>query len=324
MENNLIEQAHSYFDEESYMQLASQEKLNVEKVKKGLETIVPSLYLGFTRKSETNLRQLLDRLRAGFVKIDTTRGLQFPELVDQDSGDQEEEKTESLLEFWFDDAYDETFKNTRNFLELDTSAALKLFASAIPAVVAALTSNGEHWEVTAIQANLNNNRDNFLEETPAGLPLTILSGDDASDDETPDTNETADRNEPRSIDPVRDVVFADPIVPRPVSEDETPASPAETESEYGKGAGWWWVIVPIVLLVLWFLFGRGCTRSEPSVSDSNPTEMESLLTDSPASATASTSMEKDDSSRQAIQLPLKEVGVLDAFSGGIEEALIHF
>lgn len=55
MENNLIELAHTYFDEESYMQLASQEKLNVEKVKKGMQIIIPSLYLGLARKSGADL-----------------------------------------------------------------------------------------------------------------------------------------------------------------------------------------------------------------------------------------------------------------------------
>ena len=52
MENNLIELAHTYFDEESYMQLASQEKLNVEKVKKGMQIIIPSLIWAWLESQE--------------------------------------------------------------------------------------------------------------------------------------------------------------------------------------------------------------------------------------------------------------------------------
>ena len=135
-----------------------------------MQIIIPSLSLGLARKSGADLRQLLDRVRGEFAKIDTAQGLRFPpELLDSEI--EEEDTDRSSLEFWFDDAYDETLKNTKNFLELDTTSALTLFSSATPAVVAALTGNGDHWDVTTIRANLNNNRDNFLAAIPSDLPL---------------------------------------------------------------------------------------------------------------------------------------------------------
>ncbi|MGO1595303.1 MAG: hypothetical protein ACTHZ1_06210 [Sphingobacterium sp.] len=278
MENNLIELAHTYFDEESYMQLASQEKLNVEKVKKGMQIIIPSLYLGLARKSGADLRQLLDRVRGEFAKIDTAQGLRFPELLDSEI--EEEDTDRSSLEFWFDDAYDETLKNTKNFLELDTTSALTLFSSATPAVVAALTGNGDHWDVTTIRANLNNNRDNFLAAIPSDLPLPILAEDDKipGDKELSETTKSDVPKDSRQIDPVRDVVFADPIIPRSDSENQERSSEDPTEGEHGRGAGWWWIIVPILLLLLWFLFGRGCTRTERPESDA--ARIDSLITDS--------------------------------------------
>ncbi|MGO3655048.1 MAG: hypothetical protein ACTJFN_11830, partial [Sphingobacterium sp.] len=193
---------------------------------------------------------------------------------------EEEDTDRSSLEFWFDDAYDETLKNTKNFLELDTTSALTLFSSATPAVVAALTGNGDHWDVTTIRANLNNNRDNFLAAIPSDLPLPILAEDDKipGDKELSETTKSDVPKDSRQIDPVRDVVFADPIIPRSDSENQERSSEDPTEGEHGRGAGWWWIIVPILLLLLWFLFGRGCTRTERPESDA--ARIDSLITDS--------------------------------------------
>lgn len=323
MENNLIELSHSYFDEESHMQLASQEKLNVEKVKKGMHTIVPALYLGFLRKSGADLRQLLDRLRTNFVKIDTSKGLRFPELLDREADEEDDEKSRSILTLWFDEAYEETLKNTRNYLELDTSAALRLFSSAIPAVVASITGNGEYWDTTVIQANLVNNRAAFLKEIPSDLPLPKLSEGEKNsvEKEAASSLESDISKEAQHVDPVRDVVFADPIIPHAESENP-PSAPEEDEGGYGRGAGWWWIVALIVLALLWFFFGRGCSQSERPMSDTQ--RLDSLITDSVVDQQTAETSWSDTATGEPIQLPIKNGEIITAFSGGLEENLIQF
>ena len=263
MESNLITHALRYFDEESYMQLASHEKLNVEQVSRGMETIVPLLYLGLLQKSDADFSSYLLRLKGGFKPLEEREGIRFSEQSDlHDDADTDEQRRE-LLKSWFDESYQETLKNTCNFFELDSSEALNFFTSAIPAVLAALTGNGAHWDETTLRANLVNNKDSFLKEIPAGLPLPILLGEDLQPEEHELLEATPDglAKEAQQVDPVRDVVFADPLIPSVPSD---PASAESPESEYGKGAGWWWIVVAAALLLMWFFFGKGCTRVEPT------------------------------------------------------------
>ena len=66
MENNLLELAHQYFNEHTYSTLASEENISPDQAKKGIETVIPSLFLGFQRKAGHGLGNLLETLKSNF------------------------------------------------------------------------------------------------------------------------------------------------------------------------------------------------------------------------------------------------------------------
>ena len=310
MENNLLDLARSYFNEQTFSHLAGQENLSNDEVRRGIDTVLPTLFLGFQRHSGGGLKNILDTLRSrfsGFNFSDVTRFSPPEQAVPQDG-----DNTRSVLSSLFGGSFDQIIPNTASFLGINTNSLIRLFSAGLPAVVGALTSNGQRWDTTSIEADLNNNRSNFLKALPAGLPLNMLSDDP-----------TLGRVEP-IVDPVRDVVVEDPIVPttahvdpRPTREPVQALPPAE---ERKKGAGLWWLLIPIILLLLWFFFGKGCNREDAALTDS--TSVDTLITDTVVSTVPVTPA--DTIVRESIMVTLPNDVTINAYKGGIEDQLVQF
>lgn len=306
MENNLIQLAQSYFNEQTYGTLASQENISNEEAKRGIDTVIPSLFLGLQRKSGPELRNLLDTLKSKFSGFDFSDILRFSPTT-QDVP-QDGDTTRTVLSSLFGNTFDQVIPNTANFLGLNTNSLIRLFSAGIPAVIGALTSNGERWDNTSIEADLNNNRANFLKALPVGLPLNIL-GDDVRGPVV---------EEEIIVDPVRDVIVEDPIIPATgnLGRRDVPPAPIEREPERKKGAGFWWLLIPIILLLLWFFFGKGCNREETPVSDAH---VDSLITDTTIVTETPTEL-----IRESIMVTLPNDTVINAYKGGIEDQLVQF
>ncbi|WP_099372843.1 OmpA family protein [Sphingobacterium sp. 1.A.5] len=314
MENNLIELARSYFTEHSYSTLASQENISQEQAKRGIDAVIPSLFLGLQRKSGHGLGSLLDTLKSSFSGFDFSDVLRFSPPV-QDVP-QQGDTTRTVLSSLFGNSFDQVIPNTANFLGLNTNSLIRLFSAGIPAVIGALTSNGTRWDTTSIEADLNNNRTNFLKALPVGLPLNILGdeprGPVLAEDEVI-TRETI-------VDPARDVLVEDPIIPATanVRREDPPAALPPADEERRKGAGLWWILIPIILLLLWFFFGKGCNREEPPVTDAH---VDSLITDSVVNEDTVPTTEIV---RESIMVTLPNDTVINAYKGGIEDQLVQF
>jgi len=310
MENNLIELAQSYFNEQTYSTLASQENISGEQVKRGIETVIPSLFLGLQRKSGHGLGSLLETLKSSFSGFNFSDVLRFSPPVQEVP--QDGDTTRTVLSSLFGNSFDQVIPNTANFLGLNSNSLIRLFSAGIPAVIGALTSNGTRWDTTSIEADLNNNRSNFLKALPAGLPLNIL-GDDPKEPMVPKeeilTNETI-------VDPARDVLVEDPIIPASAHIRRNDDPPREEEKK--KGAGLWWILIPIILLLLWFFFGKGCNREEAPVSDAH---VDSLITDTMVNEAAVPTTEIV---RESIMVTLPNDTVINAYKGGIEDQLVQF
>ncbi len=314
MENNLLELAHQYFNEHTYSTLASEENISPDQAKKGIETVIPSLFLGFQRKAGHGLGSLLETLKSNFSGFNFSDVLRFSPPV-QDVP-QDGDTTRTVLSSLFGNTFDQVIPNTANFLGLNTNSLIRMFSAAIPAVVGALTSNGQRWDTTSIEADLNNNRSNFLKALPVGLPLNILGEEPKGPTIVKEEVVEVDP----IVDPARDVLVEDPIVPTSrVRREEPPAALPPADEDRKKGAGLWWILLPIILLLLWFFFGKGCNREEAPVSDAH---VDSLITDSVVNQDTTTSpMEVV---RESIMVTLPNNTELNAYKGGIEDQLVQF
>lgn len=315
MENNLLQLAQSYFNEHTYSTLASEENISPEQAKRGIETVIPSLFLGFQRKSGHGLGNLLETLKSTFSGFNFSDVLRFSPPVQEVP--QDGDTTRSLLSSLFGNAFDQVIPNTANFLGLNTNSLIRLFSAGIPAVIGALTSNGERWDTTSIEADLNNNRANFLKALPAGLPLNILGEEPKGPTIVPEEPHVAPVDP--IVDPARDVLVEDPIIPTSnVRRDDPPAALPPADEERKKGAGVWWILIPIILLLLWFFFGKGCNREEAPVSDAH---VDSLITDSVVNQDTAIGTEMV---RESIMVTLPNDTVINAYKGGIEDQLVQF
>lgn len=318
MENNLIQLAQSYFNEQTYSTLASQENISVEQAKKGIDTVIPSLFLGLQKKSGHGLGSLLETLKSSFSGFNFNEILRFSPSVQEVP--QQGDTTRTVLSSLFGNAFDQVIPNTANFLGLNTNSLIRLFSAGIPAVIGALTSNGSRWDTTSIEADLNNNRSNFLKALPVGLPLNIL-GENPIETVVPEEREILTTE--TIVDPARDVILEDPVIPASSHikrHDEPPAALPPAEEERKKGAGLWWILIPIILLLLWFFFGKGCNREEAPVSDAH---VDSLITDSVVTNDTVTAPAAE-IVRESIMVTLPNNTTINAYKGGIEDQLVQF
>ncbi len=320
MENNLIQTAQSYFSEQRYNDLASQENVTVEQAKNGIAAIIPSLFLGFQRKSGPELNGLLEKVKSGLSGFDFSNMLNFGSS--EENAGENVDSTKSFLGSLFGDGFDGILSNLSNFLGINTNSVVRLFSAGAPAVIGALTSNGERWDTTSIGADLNNNRSNFLSALPAGLTLGLF-GNDAGSHERP--VDPIVPSEPRK-EPIEPVVPAKPIVPtepRTESKYVPPTTLPPVEEKRKKGGGFWWIIILLLLILLWFLFGRGCSGNDTTTSDSTNTDTMGINMDSQSPAPMDSSLDEP-AVRESIMVTLPNDETLDAYKGGIEDQLVNF
>jgi len=324
MENNLINTARSFFNEQSYQELASKENLQIDQVKRGIDTAIPSLFLGLQKKTGFDLQAILDKFKQHFV------GFNFSDIThlwkDEESGSLPTGDSQNLLGSLFGRDLDNIVPHTASFLGLDQGTLHNLFKAGLPAVIGALTAKGTNWDATSIEADLNNNRPEFLKALPAGLPLNIL-GDSLSSTEhtlpvdseivTP-VRETIVTPEEPAVDPVKNVLIEDPVISKSRTEPITPIP-----DERKKGGGLWWLLIPIILLILWFLFGKGCNREDaaPIVNDSH---VDSLITENEVDSNLNLVDSETGVNNESIVVTLPNNVELNAYKGGIEDQLVMF
>ncbi|HAF35343.1 MAG TPA: flagellar motor protein MotB, partial [Sphingobacterium sp.] len=96
------------------------------------------------------------------------------------------------------------------------------------------------------------------------------------------------------------------------------AAIAENSSRSGSGGGWWKILIALVILaLLWFLFGKGCSGSKQD--GATDTSVNSAMVDSSTMKTGSSLVE-----REQTEVILPDGVKLAAFKGGIEDQLVQF
>lgn len=83
-----------------------------------------------------------------------------------------------------------------------------------------------------------------------------------------------------------------------------------------KGAGLWWLLIPLLLIAGWLLFGKGCGSGDKTVVATDTTT--TVAMGDSAVETVTTTV------RESLNLKLPDGKELSAFTGGIEDQLIKF
>lgn len=320
MENSLLTTARSYFNDQVFEHIATQEGASSDQVRQGLDAVIPSLFLGLQGKSSTEQSGIFDVLKQHFSQVDFSNISSLWSNASIEGG--ESEKSNHLLGSIFGGGLDQVISSISGFLHTNSGMVSKLFKSALPAVVGALTSNGTNWDQNRISSLLDQNKSDFLAALPSGLNLGALGSSLLAD---PDivTGRPVHPVEPSEpvIDPVKDVVVDDPIIPIPPRASHVePERPVATirDEEPKRGAGLWWLLIPILLLLLWFLFGKGCSRE-----DSTTTTDTMTTSVAPVDTMQDTTIDTAPV-RESIMVTLPDNSTLNAYKGGIEDQLVTF
>jgi len=319
MENNLIQIAQSYFSEQRFSDLASQENLTIEKTKEGIGAIIPTLFLGLQRKSGPELNDVLEKTKSWFSGTNLSDGANSSSSPNNDIDSAQ--TTLSFLSSVFGEGTTGILSSLSNFLGINTDGISNLFSAGITAVIGAVTSMGQRWDSASIGADLNNNRSNFLSSLPSGLSLGIFGKDTLP---TEPHVETVVPSDP--IGSSEPIVPAEPITPRESSQQSKyvpPVALPPAQESRKKGGGFWWIIIILLLALLWFLFGRGCSGNTDVVSDSTSIDSMEMGSTLPSSPPVDTSMEEPNV-RESIMVTLPNNTELNAYKGGIEDQLVNF
>lgn len=313
MENRLLHAARSLFDGDSIDRLATNEGISKEKVEQGLDASLPALFLGLQQQPEGALQGILDRFKGMFTGSNEP-GQDINVPIDQPNssfGDQ----VQGLIGQLFGGKLDGIVDSLSGFLGTSSGSVMNILKAAIPSVISALTMNGVNWNANRISGELNEHKAGFLSALPAGLGLGLF-GDAA--------HSIPAHTEP-VIDPVKDVLVEEPVVPirervEPVGPIRNPHEPIVQEEEKKRGAGLWWLLIPLLLLLLWFIFGKNFKNEDKDVAVDSTAMMSPVDT----GTTDTTLLNATAPVRESIMVTLPGGKTLNAYKGGIEDQLVQF
>ncbi|WP_164112542.1 MULTISPECIES: OmpA family protein [Sphingobacterium] len=293
MENNLLQNIKAYFTDDVMNKLANHLGEDKEQVHKGVNIAIPSLLLGLLGRNQEGLSSILQSAKHLFSGFDLhdTLGKYFSK---DDQGERSHFENDNLITSIFGDKLEGILQSVGKYLGMSPQSVSGLFGASIPAVISGITSKGGHWDVTEIMEQLNGSRSAITAAIPPGLGLGAFGSMFAAA-EAP--------KELHSPDPSRPIAAAPSM-----------AYTQKTVDNAKRGAGFWWILIPIVALALWFMFGKSCSNKAESESNTAVTSVDSNLTtgDSLSGATS------------LIDVALPDGNSLKAYASGIEDQLVQF
>lgn len=295
MENLLLNSAKSFFNEESLNLLSSNTGESPDTVKKGMDAIIPAVMLGLQGQGQSGLTSILDKAKQHFNFSDFNFNSFFDNNPDQPAGD----SSKDLLGSIFGTGLTGIVSSLAGFLNLKSDSITKLLSVSLPAVFSSLTDKGTNWNASSISNLLDSNKDSLMAAVPSGLGLASLGGLASA---------------------AKDFISEKTAVPAPpkiVKEEPVPVHTNLVVEKEKKGAGLWWLLIPLLLIAGWLLFGKGCGSQDSAVvlSDSSLHTDLGTMHDSSTLTTAT---------RETVNLKLPNGQDLSAFTGGIEDQLIQF
>lgn len=293
MENNLLQNIKAYFTDDVINKLANHLGEDKEQIHKGVDIAIPSLLLGLQGRNQEGLSSILQSAKHLFSGFDLhdTLGKYFSK---DDQGERAHFENDNLTGAIFGDKLEGILQSVSKYLGMSTQSVSGLFGASIPAVISGITSKGGHWDVKEISQQLNSSRSAIASAIPPGLGLgafgTMFATADAA-------------KELRSPDPSRPITAAPTMV-----------HSKETVDNAKKGAGFWWVLIPVIALALWFLFGKSCGSKTDLDSNITGTGLDSNLTNGDSLSGGTT----------LVDVALPDGNSIKAYASGIENQLVQF
>ncbi|QIH33638.1 OmpA family protein [Sphingobacterium sp. DR205] len=317
MENQLLKSAKDFFDQQLLARVGQSLNQDNEQVKQSLNAVVPALFLGLSQQSENSggIGAILEQAKQHFSSFDPGQILGGH----TDAGDLEGQPEErnagygNILTSIFGDGLDTVLTTVAAYLGFNADSVKKLMGFSLPAIFSSLTNKGQNWDVEGVSQKLKANKTAFAAAIPAGLSLGAFgklfdgghfSAPEEALLETPlinPANELEAHKEPLAL---------------PRAEAARPAA-ASTGS---SGGGWWKILIAlIVIALLWFWFGKGCSSGKKE--GATDTSVNRGQVDS---GNAMVSGAAGQIGREHLDVMLPNGGKLAAFKSGIEEQLVQF
>lgn len=296
MENLLLNSAKGFFNDEILHLLSSNTGENPDNVKKGLDAIIPAVLLGLQSQGQSGLSGILDKAKHLF----NFGNFNINSFFESDDSSKEGTASHDLLGSIFGTgALTGIVSSLSGFFGIKGDSITKLLGVSLPAVFSSITNKGTNWDASSISSLLDSNKDSLLSALPSGLGLASLGLGSLSG-----LGKGA-----------KDLVdSATKTISKAAHEIPTATQVKHVIEKEKKGGGLWWLLIPLILIAAWLLFGKGCGSADKPVADTtvhvNTVDTSSLTATAP--------------SRENVSLKLPNGQDLSAWTGGIEDQLIKF
>lgn len=304
MENNIINSVKSYFSAEVINKLGVNLGESPDTISRGIDLSIPTILMGLQSKSADGLDSILHSGRQVLGYFNTSD--LFANYFGTPAGtDNSKYETQNILTSIFGERLNNIITSIATYLGIRNESVAGILGASLPAVLAGISHNGSNWDKDSIRSMLNANQSDFAAALPTGLGLGTFGSIFAEASEKP-------VNAPVSPEPTTSPSSIQPTIP-PRQEPQVVHTQETIENER-RGAGWWWILIPIILIALWLFFGKGCENKD-----------EVVLNDSTATVPIdSTQMVVSTPDREYVDVTLPDGNSLKAYPAGIEENLIVF
>lgn len=306
MESNLLNNVKAYFTDEVINKLGANLGESSENIHKGLDLSIPSILLGLQSKSGDGLGSILNSAKHLFNSFDVNN--LFGNYFGSPAGtDNSKFESQNLLSSIFGDRLGTIVDSIASYLGIRSESVNGLLGASLPAVISGITHKGSDWNVDSIGSLLNANKSSFAAALPSGLGLGAFGSLFAQAD-----HPTELPKEPPHTPHIPDT----PVERIPPRQQPEVVHTHERVVEEKRGAGLWWLLIPILLIALWFIFGKGCDGDTK----------ETILRDSIDNADTTVAIVNPvtQSEKQYIDVKLPDGASMKAYPAGIEESLIAF
>src|SRR5690606_836225 len=259
MENLIVNAARSLFNQEVVQRMANRFGESSDHLRKGLEGVIPTVLLALQRQDRDDLQPILDQAKLTYGTLNATSRFNV-ETPAEEQLDNSAATQQSLMLQLFGGNFITVVEAVQMYAGVKSEAAKGLIYASVPAIFSVLSRNGVDWSTQHIYATLQDNRAGIVEMLPSALSTLTV-------------NTKMDEGRRAAVPPVTP---ADAIV------DPTHTSPPQTvhnaplkhtiqKPNKVRRSNIWWLIAFAIILVLWFMFGRGCQGSSSSTADQDTT-----------------------------------------------------
>ncbi|WP_104382118.1 OmpA family protein [Sphingobacterium sp. HMA12] len=333
MENQLLKSAKDFFDEQVLARVGQSLNQDNEQVKQGLNAVVPALFLGLSQQSENGgvIGKILEQAKLHFPSFDPGQILGGQPDGGEVEGQQPDEGDAghgNILSSIFGGGLDTVLTTVAGYLGFNADSVKKLMGFSLPAIFSSLTNKGQNWDAEGVGQKLKENKTAFAAAIPAGLSLGAFgklfdSGHFSAPEEAlPETPiEEAVKDIPNHTDtPIINPATELEAHKEPLALPRADASRSAAASTGSSGGGWWKILIAlIVIALLWFLFGKGCSSGKKE--GASDTSVNRGMVDSGNAMGSGAASHID---REHLDVMLPNGGKLGAFKSGIEDKLVQF